>query len=382
MNTVTIHPTISIIIPVYNSEKYLRRCLDSVLAQTYKDFECILVDDGSTDDSGKICDDYAILDNRFKVFHKKNGGVSSARNLGIGKATGRWLFFMDADDELINICLMTLISSSQNVQMVIGVMNCIYTSDGPHKKQKIKYKKEIVDPQSYLHLIINGRYGNLMTVFPKLFKRSIVITDKLNFAEDIFYAEDQLFLAKYICSSSVKQIYFNNTEYLYKYYIRGNSAMGKFETSYEPKFITDLIAFSEIQEVYENKFPYDNEIILWARKCSYSSGRHLQILMNLNKVDDAKQKEYISGQINKITDNGQKKEFEKEYQRTNQFKNMKRIASKFPREERVRLINKWLHSNDCYFLGMNWKWKLVYIIAHLFGVRGIKPFMNKMNFDI
>ena len=59
-------PTISIIIPVYNSEKYLRRCLDSVLAQTYKDFECILVDDGSTDDSGKICDDYAILDNRFK----------------------------------------------------------------------------------------------------------------------------------------------------------------------------------------------------------------------------------------------------------------------------------------------------------------------------
>ena len=61
---------------------------------------------------------------------------------------------------------------------------------------------------------------------------------------------------------------------------------------------------------------------------------------------------------------------------------MKRIASKYPREERARLINKWLHSNDCYFLGMNWKWKLVYIIAHLFGVRGIKPFMSKMNFDI
>ena len=68
-------PLISIIIPVYNTEKYLRRCLDSIVAQTYKDFECILVDDGSTDDSGKICDDYAILDNRFKVFHKKNGGA-------------------------------------------------------------------------------------------------------------------------------------------------------------------------------------------------------------------------------------------------------------------------------------------------------------------
>lgn len=375
-------PTISIIVPIYNTEKYLQRCLDSIVAQTYKYFECILVDDGSTDSSSKICDEYAAKDNRFRVLHKENGGVSSARNLGLEKATGEWIFFMDADDELIKNCLMSLISPSQNVQMVIGVMRCIYTSESPHKKQSLNYKKDVLSPQSYLHLIINGRYGNLMTVFPKLYKRSIIINDNLKFDENIFYAEDQLFLARYICSSSVKQLYFNNTEFIYKYFIRDNSTMGKFENSYEPKFITDLIAFSKIQEVYENKFRNDNEIILWARKCTYSSGRHLQILMSINKVDNAKQKEYINGQINRITNNGQIKAFEKDYQRTNQFRNMKRIASKFPREERASLINKWLHSKDCYFLCMNWKWKLVYIMAHLFGVRGIKPFMSKMNFDI
>lgn len=79
---------ISIIIPVYNTEKYLRRCLDSIVAQTYKDFECIMVDDGSTDASGKICDEYATKDNRFKVFHNTNGGPSKARNFGIDKARG------------------------------------------------------------------------------------------------------------------------------------------------------------------------------------------------------------------------------------------------------------------------------------------------------
>lgn len=73
------NPLISIIIPVYNTEKYLRHCLDSVLTQTYKEFECILVDDGSTDSSGRICDEYAAKDNRFLVIHKKNGGVAAAR---------------------------------------------------------------------------------------------------------------------------------------------------------------------------------------------------------------------------------------------------------------------------------------------------------------
>ena len=84
---------ISVIVPVYNSEKTLARCVDSILSQTFSDFELLLVDDGSTDSSGKMCDDYALKDHRVHVFHKKNGGVSSARNLGLDHANGKWIAF-------------------------------------------------------------------------------------------------------------------------------------------------------------------------------------------------------------------------------------------------------------------------------------------------
>ncbi|KAF3371822.1 glycosyl transferase family 2, partial [Enterococcus faecium] len=89
---------ISIIVPVYKVEKYLRKCVDSILAQTFTDFEVILVDDGSPDNSGKICDEYAEKDNRVRVIHKENGGLSSARNAGIDVARGKYLGFVDSDD--------------------------------------------------------------------------------------------------------------------------------------------------------------------------------------------------------------------------------------------------------------------------------------------
>jgi glycosyltransferase involved in cell wall biosynthesis len=92
------YPQISIIVPVYNAENYLNRCVDSILTQTFTDFEIILVNDGSSDNSGAICDEYALKDNRIKVIHKRNGGVSSARNIGIENSIGKWITFIDADD--------------------------------------------------------------------------------------------------------------------------------------------------------------------------------------------------------------------------------------------------------------------------------------------
>ncbi len=91
-------PLISIIVPIYNVEKYLSRCINSVLSQTITDFELLLIDDGSTDKSGDICDSYAQKDSRIKVFHKENGGVSAARNYGLDNARGEWIAFVDADD--------------------------------------------------------------------------------------------------------------------------------------------------------------------------------------------------------------------------------------------------------------------------------------------
>ena len=89
---------ISIIVPVYNVEKYLKKCIDSIVNQTYKNLEIILVDDGATDRSGEICDELAKLDNRIKVYHKKNGGLSDARNYGVERATGSYVGFVDSDD--------------------------------------------------------------------------------------------------------------------------------------------------------------------------------------------------------------------------------------------------------------------------------------------
>ena len=89
---------VSIIVPVYNVEKYLQRCIESILTQTETDLELLLIDDGSKDKSGLICDEYAQKDERVNVIHKENGGVSSARNLGIEKANGEWMCFIDADD--------------------------------------------------------------------------------------------------------------------------------------------------------------------------------------------------------------------------------------------------------------------------------------------
>ena len=93
-------PKISVIIPVYTAEKSLCRCIDSILTQTYQDFELLLIDDGSTDSSGAICDEYAEQDARIRVFHKENGGVSSARNVGLDNARGEWYAFVDSDDSV------------------------------------------------------------------------------------------------------------------------------------------------------------------------------------------------------------------------------------------------------------------------------------------
>ena len=93
-------PKISVIVPVYNAEKYLHRCVDSILAQTFTDFELLLVNDGSKDTSGEVCDEYATKDSRVRVFHKENGGVSSARNIGLDNAKGEWISFVDSDDWL------------------------------------------------------------------------------------------------------------------------------------------------------------------------------------------------------------------------------------------------------------------------------------------
>lgn len=115
---------ISIIIPIYNVEKYIHRCVDSVINQTYTDLEIILVDDGSPDNCGKICDEYAKKDNRIKVIHKENGGLSDARNHGIESAIGEWLFFLDSDDWIYPQTIENLYAAA--IENNVSVSMCAY----------------------------------------------------------------------------------------------------------------------------------------------------------------------------------------------------------------------------------------------------------------
>ena len=132
-------PFISVIVPVFNAEKSLHRCVDSILTQKYTDFELLLINDGSTDSSGAICDRYAAKDSRVRVFHKENGGASSARNLGLDNARGEWITFCDSDDFVDKDWLKNYIDNSDGkcdlvVQTIIILNNGYNETNGPHHK--------------------------------------------------------------------------------------------------------------------------------------------------------------------------------------------------------------------------------------------------------
>jgi len=186
---------ISIIVPVYNVEKYLRRCLDSILLQTFTDWECILVDDGSNDNSGSICDEYAAKDFRFKVFHTSNGGPSKARNIGLQKARGYWISFIDSDDWIKDTFLQNLIEHSTGVDIVFTSCTVVY-------------KDEMLVPQTldgsysgddYYSAIAELIKKNMVGyTWMKLYKKDIIDKNQLRFDESITYMEDFLFTSQFL----------------------------------------------------------------------------------------------------------------------------------------------------------------------------------------
>lgn len=190
MNIVTIHPTISVIIPVYNTEKYLRRCLDSIVAQTYKDFECILVDDGSTDGSSKICDEYAVKDNRFMAYHNPNGGPSKERNFGLEHSKGEYVLFIDSDDWLEKDALDNYANAINEYHS--DIIKSGYEIDYPNKKTTRFCVDKVIIPNNKVDLFLNvEKSGYTGFIWNATFKRSAI--GNLRFSEKIKWCEDQLF---------------------------------------------------------------------------------------------------------------------------------------------------------------------------------------------
>ena len=180
--------TVSVIVPVYKVEKYLPECIDSILAQTFTNFELILVDDGSPDNSGKICDDYATRDSRIRVFHKENGGVSSARNLGIDNARGEWIVFVDSDDWVVSDRFSAFLTRVDAVDSSIDIV--VGTMFGKTNQVKIG----LMSPEEFT---LQGGFTRL-SVWLAAFRRDIVIEKDLKFPLGIKYAEDRSWVLKYL----------------------------------------------------------------------------------------------------------------------------------------------------------------------------------------
>ena len=188
---------ISIIIPVYKAEKYLHRCVDSILAQTFTDFELLLVDDGSPDHSSAICDQYAAADPRVCVFHKPNGGVSSARNLGIDNARGEWITFVDADDWIDEGLINDMVKSAFNTDCVVSTS---LSYEWPDKTiiKSVDYSKRVFENVSdffFENKFCTRGDGGACS---KLFKKTIVESNKICFLVGTCLYEDTNFTLQYL----------------------------------------------------------------------------------------------------------------------------------------------------------------------------------------
>ena len=181
-------PKISVIVPVYKVEKYLPECIESVLAQTFEDFEMILVEDGSPDNSGAICDAYAARDPRVRVFHKENGGVSSARNLGLDHARGEWIGFVDPDDWIEREMYGTLYNAG--TENDADFVWCDFWTESDSMVALHRQDVVSADAKNMISAFLSGRlHGSVCT---KLTRATVLRENKIYFSTEIGYCEDLL----------------------------------------------------------------------------------------------------------------------------------------------------------------------------------------------
>ncbi len=178
-----VKPLISVIVPVYNAESYLRNCIESILEQDFNDFELILINDGSKDDSGSICDEMALKDQRIRVFHKKNDGVGSARNDGIRHSIGTYLCFVDSDDWLDENALKTCINALNHESYDLIQFGCTrLNNENKVISERIPFSKKVkINSSSKAELISFFEAGNGFSVWGKIIKKSVIINNNLFF---------------------------------------------------------------------------------------------------------------------------------------------------------------------------------------------------------
>ena len=240
---------ISIVVPVYNNEKHISRCIESILNQTHKNIELICVDDGSTDGSGKLLDNYAKNDNRIKVIHKENGGVSSARNIGIKEATAAIIAFVDSDDyiQLDMYEKMISIMEKEDLECVCCSYKNIYPDKTVNKRSR--FGNQILHGNQIREEIVKGVIGffptdnNCLTsVCNRLFVKDILEKNSIWFDEKRNYGEDWLFCIEYY--RAIDTIGFID-DCMYFYTHQEDSLSSKARTDYFEYAVKNHLLFNE-----------------------------------------------------------------------------------------------------------------------------------------
>lgn len=276
---------VSVIVPIYNVERYLNKCLDSISRQTYSNLEIILINDGSTDDSLRICENYKMRDDRIKVINKKNGGVSSSRNIGLKHATGKYLTFIDSDDYVDKrmIEIMLKILKEKNADIVICNTRNVYEESDFATSQNDIFDTVKYNNVEALKCIFNEKPFNAVC-WGKLYKKSLF--DDLYFDENIKIAEDLDILYKIFFYSN--SIYYISAP-LYNWTVRNDSAI---HCEYNKDWEGEILVCDRIIEFTRIKCP---------KITNYAIKRYLRIVIYCidKSIDNNLKLEYLIGCLKK-----------------------------------------------------------------------------------
>lgn len=238
---------VSIIMPVYNSEKYIDDTIKYVLSQTYEDFEFIIVNDGSMDSTQKICEEYAKKDSRIRLFNNENGGVSRARNFAISKATGEYIRFIDADDKMEKDSLEILVDAIEKNDEIDIVIGKYFSNDQEIYTGELEGIYSVKDSMpNFLKYMRTFFYG---VTWNKLYKRSVIEDNKLSFDINVSWSEDLFFNLDYL--KKVRKIYYVNKSVYY--YIRRENGLASSITKYnvDESISIEIRRFREIYDFIE-----------------------------------------------------------------------------------------------------------------------------------
>lgn len=259
-------PKVSIIVPVYNVGPYLGRCIDSLMNQTYRNLDIILVDDGSTDGSGKLCEEFAEKDARIRVFHQKNSGVSTARNLGLEKAVGDFIGFVDSDDWVDEDMYSSLVNLAETNGADIAICG-YYVNNDADPSVNLQAPPQTLSQETAIERCLDTNYYSMgASIWNKLFKKNIIQDHLLRFNGNLVIGEDMLFLCSAIMQSRTI-MYAPAPKYHYAVHDAGAINM-----TFHAKKASVIDAHKKVEELVKDQYPRLGDLI---RKRSALTSYHL-----------------------------------------------------------------------------------------------------------